>query len=76
VTAPVLSLFTFRPSGFDDAATLEYLERVNADGRIYLTQTTVDGRAAIRFQVGQWETTEGDVDCAYDVLVELLRRRG
>jgi aromatic-L-amino-acid decarboxylase len=76
VTAPVLSLFTFRPSGFGDAATLDYLERINADGRIYLTQTTVDGRAAIRFQVGQWETTAADVDAAYDVIVEMARHSG
>ena len=37
--------------------------------RIYLTQTRVDGRMAIRFQVGRWETTEDDVAIAYDVIV-------
>lgn len=71
VTAPVLSLFTFRLSGADDAAQLAFVARLNDDGRIYLTQTEVDGRAAIRFQVGQADTTEADVATAYEVMCEL-----
>ncbi len=70
-TEPVLSLFTFRLEGASDAAMLEYLARVNDDGRIYLTQTRVDGRIVIRFAAGQWDTTEADIATAYDVITEL-----
>ena len=71
VTEPVLSLFTFRLSDADDAAMIAYVNRVNDDGRIYVTQTRVAGRIAVRFQVGQFDATEGDVATAYDVFTEL-----
>lgn len=73
VTEPVLSLFTFRARG-DDAAQIALVNKVNDDGRIYLTQTNIDGRIAIRFQVGQFDATEADVDAAYDVITELSER--
>ena len=68
---PILSLFTFRLREADDAAQLLFVERVNGDGRIYVTQTRVEGRMAVRFQVGQFDCTEGDVSFAGDVLEEL-----
>lgn len=71
VTDPVLSLFSFRLRGAEDAAQLAWLGRVNDDGRIYLTQTRVAGRVAIRVQVGQFDATEGDVRLAGDVIAEL-----
>jgi aromatic-L-amino-acid decarboxylase len=80
VTAPVLSLFTFRfaPPELDedqrDALNLRLLETINDDGRIYLTQTRVEGRLAIRFQAGQFETTEEDVEDAFTAIVECARR--
>jgi len=76
-SAPMLSLFSFRHvprDGTDsDAHNLALVERINRDGRIYLTQTRVDGRAVIRFQVGQFETTEADVAHAFAVILELAR---
>lgn len=75
VTEPSFSLFSFRyapPSATDlDALNLALVEAINADGRIYLTQTRVDGTVAIRFQAGQFECTEADVLGAYDVITEL-----
>jgi len=59
-TGPVLSLFTFRFRE-DDAATEALLRRINADGRVYLTQTRHRGRFVIRVQVGQFDTTRDDV---------------
>ncbi|HGG04932.1 MAG TPA: aspartate aminotransferase family protein, partial [Aliiroseovarius sp.] len=47
------------------------LEKVNADGRIYLTQTTHDGAFVIRVQVGQFDTTRQDVMMIPDVLSDL-----
>ncbi|SMX43160.1 pyridoxal phosphate-dependent decarboxylase family protein [Maliponia aquimaris] len=74
VTPPVLSLFTFRHRG-DDAHNLALVEAINADGRIYLTQTKVDGQVAIRFQAGAFGATKADVDMAFDVITELAGAR-
>ena len=78
VTEPSFSLFSFRytPAGGADldALNLKLVETINADGRIYLTQTRVDGAVAIRFQVGQFECTEADVMSAYDVITEIAAR--
>lgn len=78
VSEPMLSLYAFRhrpPPGVDaDRHNLALVEAINSDGRIYVTQTRVDGRVAIRFQVGQFETSEADVVTAYDVIVEIARR--
>jgi aromatic-L-amino-acid decarboxylase len=71
VTPPVLSLFTFRLRGADDAAQQAFVNRVNDDGRVYVTQTKVAGRTVIRFQVGQFDATAADVALAGDVLGEM-----
>jgi aromatic-L-amino-acid decarboxylase len=71
VTAPVLSLFTFRLIGRDDAAQIAFVNRINDDGRIYITQTNVDGQIVVRFQIGQFDVTQDDVQFAYDVICEL-----
>lgn len=71
VTEPVLSLFTFRLAGADDDAQQALVNRINDDGRIYLTQTKVQGRTVIRFQAGQFDATEADVMMAHHVISEL-----
>ncbi len=77
VTEPMLSLFSFRhraPTGENaDRYNLALVNAINDDGRIYLTQTKVDGRTAIRFQAGSFETTEADVAMAFDVITEIAR---
>jgi aromatic-L-amino-acid decarboxylase len=70
VTEPRLSLFTFALE--TDAATQALLERINDDGRIYLTQTMHRGRYVIRVQVGQFDCTREDVMCVADVVRELM----
>jgi aromatic-L-amino-acid decarboxylase len=77
VTDPILSLFTFRfaPDGMDpEQATLDLITRINDDGRIYLTQTRVDGAFVIRFQSGQFDCTAEDIDTAYDVITEIATK--
>ncbi len=78
VTPPMWSLWTFRyePEGDTnlDDLNLRLVNAINDDGRIYLTQTRVDGDLVIRFQAGQFETTEEDVMMAYDVITEIARR--
>ncbi|MER8503350.1 MULTISPECIES: pyridoxal-dependent decarboxylase [unclassified Mesorhizobium] len=80
VTEPMLSLFSFRhlaAAGADsDEHNLRLVSAINDDGRIYLTQTRVDGKVAIRFQVGQFETTAADVDTAFEVITEIARGLG
>jgi len=70
VTPPMLSLFSFAAG--DDAATRALLQRVNDDGRVYLTQTTHRGRFVVRVQVGQFDTTRDDVMTVAQVLRDLL----
>jgi aromatic-L-amino-acid decarboxylase len=76
VTEPMLSLFSFHHRGGADADAhnIALVNAINDDGRIYLTQTRVDGRIAIRFQAGQFEMTEADADAAFDVITEIARR--
>src|SRR6056297_3434052 len=70
VTAPVLSLFTFALRD-GDAATEALLERINDDGRVYLTQTRHEGRFVVRVQVGQFDCTRDDVMTVAEVLRDL-----
>ena len=71
----MLSLFSFRhrPTATADldAHNISLVNAINDDGRIYLTQTKVDGHSAIRFQVGAFDATEADVMMAYDVIREV-----
>jgi len=75
VTEQMLSLFSFRhkTAGDADDHNLRLVNAINDDGRLYLTQTRVDGRVAIRFQVGQFETTAEDVDTAFIVICDCAR---
>ncbi len=78
VTEPVLSLFSFRHVPQDtaslDSHNLALVNAINDDGRIYLTQTRINGAVAIRFQAGAFEATKRDVDAAYDVIVEIANK--
>jgi len=75
ITDPVLSLFTFRyapKSTTDlDALNQRLVDRVNDDGRIYITQTRTKGALVIRFQAGQFDATRDDVMMACDVITEI-----
>ena len=76
MTDPVLSLFSFRymrDGAEPDALNLALVQAINDDGRIYLTQTRVDGALVIRFTVGAFSATEEDVKTAGDVIVEIAR---
>jgi aromatic-L-amino-acid/L-tryptophan decarboxylase len=75
MTQPVLSLFTFRyapkRAAELDALNAKLVESINADGRIYLTQTQYKGQFIIRFQVGQTNTTRKHVEQAWSVIQEV-----
>ena len=70
VTEPRLSLFSFALE--TDAETEALLQRINDDGRIYLTQTRVDGRFAIRVTVGSFDCSEEDVMLIAKTVQEML----
>lgn len=76
VTDPILSLWTFKLTGATDAETQAFVDRINDDGRIYLTQTLVDGQKVIRFTAGQFDCAAEDFDTAYEVIAELAATPG
>jgi aromatic-L-amino-acid decarboxylase len=74
---PMLSLFSFRhePMGVADLDThnIALLNAINDDGRIYLTQTRLDGQIVIRFQAGSFDMEERDADVAFEVIQDFVR---
>jgi aromatic-L-amino-acid/L-tryptophan decarboxylase len=74
-TEPVLSLFSFRHEpkvvADLDAHNLKLVQSINDDGRIYLTQSRLEGRSIIRFQAGSFEMQASDIDIAYDAITEI-----
>ena len=70
VAAPRLfSLVCFRRDASDEENEA-LLERVNADGRVFLSHTKLDGRYVLRLAVGNARTTEEDVRLAWEVLCQ------
>lgn len=81
VAARSLALFNFRyrPRGIDDEGALDQLNEallnhLNDDGRTYFTQNRVNGRYAIRFAIGQTNTTRRHVEAAWGIIQELAER--
>ncbi len=77
VAPRVLALTTFRyhPKGVDDEAELDRLNealimRLNDGGKLYLTQTRVRGKYAIRFNIGQTWTERRHVEAGWREIVE------
>jgi glutamate/tyrosine decarboxylase-like PLP-dependent enzyme len=70
--------FRFRPAGWPgDQGGLDDLNeaiavRVNAEGKVYVTPTTLGGRRALRACIIHYATTEADVD----LLVRRVREAG
>ena len=73
VTDPILSLWTFRVKGADNDATQALVDKINDDGRIYITQTLIDGQKVIRFQAGQFDCRAEDFDTAFETITEIAR---
>ena len=74
-TEPMLSLFSFRHEpksvGDLDAHNLALVKAINDDGRIYITQSKLDGKTIIRFQAGSFEMKQSDVDIAFAAITEI-----
>ena len=70
-----ISCFRYRPDGVEDAAAIDRVNRtivemLVADGRCYMSPTTLDGQYALRACIVNFRTTTGDVDFLVD---EVLR---
>ena len=60
-----------RDRGVDpDVATMTLLERLNDGGEVFLSHTTVGGRAVLRIAVGAPSTTAADVERLWALLCE------
>jgi aromatic-L-amino-acid decarboxylase len=76
--ARALLTFRYRPAGMNDEPALDRLNErllhaLNDGGRLYLTQTRVRGRYAIRFTIGQLHTTRAHVERAWQTILETAR---
>jgi len=66
LAAPVaLNLVCFRHRD-GDVATQRILDRVNASGKLFISQTRLDGRLTLRFCVGQTNTQRRHVERAWE----------
>ncbi|MEP5631607.1 MAG: pyridoxal-dependent decarboxylase [Tateyamaria sp.] len=74
VTNPILSLWTFKFAGASDEETQTLVDAINDDGRIYLTQTLIDGQKVIRFTAGQFDCEERDFHTAFDAITDIASR--
>lgn len=70
VWSPDLSIVAFRFE--DDHAGRRALEAVNADRRVHLSATTVDGRFVLRIAILNRRTTREHVDHAIDLIEKSL----
>lgn len=79
-TTPSLALLTFRhvPAGVADldAHNCDLVERVNADGFLYLTPHTHRGRAVVRWSIGAQTTERRHVADAWARVRDLAHGRG
>jgi glutamate/tyrosine decarboxylase-like PLP-dependent enzyme len=67
-----MNVVCFTLSGHQSATEVNaFLDRIRIDGRAYFTQTTYDGRPAMRAAVSNWLTTERDMDITIQALNEL-----
>jgi aromatic-L-amino-acid/L-tryptophan decarboxylase len=77
LTAPVsMAVVCFRFIGGDDekngSINSQIVERINASGRAYLTQTKLCGRTVMRIGLGNVLTTEEHVRKAWDMIQETV----
>ncbi|MGD1097468.1 MAG: pyridoxal-dependent decarboxylase, partial [Bryobacteraceae bacterium] len=68
LAAPVpFSLVCFRYRG-SDGENRALVERVNASGRAYLSETVLRGRLVLRFAIGNIATTAEDIRATWDLI--------
>ncbi len=63
--------FTLEPTPSQEEVTA-YLERLKVDGRVFLTPTFVFDTPAIRISISNWQTSEQDIEIAWQAMQEVL----
>ena len=63
--------FTLNESQPDAARIQAFLRRVRDDGKVFFTPTVYQGIPAIRAAVSNWQTTEEDMDIAFEVIMRI-----
>ena len=69
VSHPELSILTFRVPGGDEAQDAA-LARINADGRVRLSSTVLEGRVVLRLAVLSHRTDAATIACAVRLIRE------
>lgn len=73
LAAPVpLSLVCFRHRG-GNAFNEEFLKRINATGKAFLSQTVLHGEFVLRFAIGNFQTTERDIRETWELIREIAQ---
>jgi glutamate/tyrosine decarboxylase-like PLP-dependent enzyme len=77
--APVrlnIACFTLkRPGGAPSLEEVQaFLARLREDGRVFLTQTVLDGVPAIRAAISNWRTTDEDIDIAWSAMRDIVTK--
>lgn len=71
--APVrMNVVCFTLDGAENATVDEYLNRVNAAGKVLMTPTVYDGQPGIRAAISNWRTTLDDLDIAWESMMTVL----
>jgi len=47
-----------------------YLDRLQADGRVFLTPTNYKGTPGLRAAISNWQTTQHDMEIAWEAMQE------
>jgi aromatic-L-amino-acid/L-tryptophan decarboxylase len=72
--AIVMGVVCFRLRGSDDKANRTIVEKINASGKAYLTQTKLRGQTCIRLGLGNILTTERHLRNVWEVLLAFAQR--
>ena len=71
-----ISCFRYVPEGWSDGEALNglnrrILETLNAEGQVYMSPTTLDGRYSLRVAIVNFRTAASDVDFLVDEVLRL-----
>ncbi len=76
IVMPVVCFrFVATDEGKIDMLNSEIVERINASGRVYLTQTKLHGRTVMRIGFGNILTTEQHLRTAWELILETVEGR-
>lgn len=63
--------FTSNDSQPDAQSIQTFLRRVSDDGKVFFTPTVYQGIPAVRAAVSNWQTSDEDMDVAFEVIIRI-----